>query len=79
MWAVDDMKALKNGRKIWGTCSFHEYTSRCCNRPETVWAHNWVVCGALERDNRSDFLPTMGRLYMRESQLPEGETFRKKP
>ena len=79
VWAVDDMKALKNGKKIWGTCSFHEYTSRCCNRPETVWAHNWVVCGALERGNRSDFLPTMGRLYMRESQLPEGETFRKKP
>jgi hypothetical protein len=79
IWALDDMKALKNGKKIWGTCSFHEYTSRCCNRPETVWAHNWVVCGTLATGRKNDFLPTMGRLYIRENQLPEGENFRTKP
>lgn len=79
VWALDDMKTLKTGQKIWGTCSFHEYTSRCCNRPETVWGHNWVVCGALKKGDTNDFFPTMGRLYMRESQLPEGEQFRTKP
>lgn len=41
LWAVDDLKVLKSGKKIWGACSFHEYTSRSSNRPETVWAHNW--------------------------------------
>lgn len=79
IWAADDMKALKSGKTIWGTCSFHEYTSRCSNRAETVWAHNWVLFGALSVGPRNDFLPTMGRLYMRESQLPDGEQFRAKP
>jgi hypothetical protein len=79
LWAVDDLKVLKSGKKIWGACSFHEYTSRSSNRPETVWAHNWVVCGALEVASHSSFLPTAGRLYIRESQLPSGQSFRTKP
>ena len=79
LWAVDDFKVLKSGKKIWGACSFHEYTSRSPNRPETIWGHNWVVCGALIVGKNKVFLPTAGRLYMRESQLPEGETFRTKP
>lgn len=79
IWATDDMKTLKTGKTIWGACSFHEYTSRCSNRPETVWAHNWVVFGALSMGEENDFLPTMGRLYMRDSQLPDGEQFRTKP
>lgn len=79
VWSVDDMKALKSGKQIWGTCSFHEYTSRCSNRPETVWAHNWVVFGALRGGTSNEFLPTMGRLYIREGQRPEAHPFRTKP
>jgi hypothetical protein len=79
IWSVDDLKTLKTGKNIWGACSFHEYTSRCSNRPETVWAHNWVVCGALAAAPRKAFLPTAGRLYLRKSQLPKGERFRTKP
>lgn len=79
LWAVDDLKVLKSGKKIWGACSFHEYTSRCSNRPETVWAHNWVICGALKAGPEGAFLPVGARLYMRESQLPAGENFRTKP
>ena len=79
IWALDDTKVYKTGKKIWGTCSYHEYTSRCSNRPETVWGHNWVICGGLSRGEGQMFLPTCARLYMRESQMPDGETFRKKP
>jgi len=79
IWSVDDLKVLKWGKKIWGACSFHEYTSRCSNRPETVWAHNWVVCGALKLGPHRTFLPTGGRLYMRQCQLPSRESFRTKP
>ena len=79
VWAVDDTKTLKTGKKIWGTCSYHEYTSRCSNRPETVWAHNWVLCGGLSLEGGPRFLPVCGRLYMRENQMPEGEPFRTKP
>jgi hypothetical protein len=79
IWALDDLKVLKCGKKIWGVCSFHEYTSRSPNRPETVWAHNWVLCGALKLGAGRAFLPAMGRLYMRKDQMPEGERFRTKP
>jgi len=79
IWAVDDLKVLKCGKKIWGACSFHEYTSRSSNRPETVRAHNWVLCGALKLGAHGAFLPTMGRLYMRKVQMPEGQRFRTKP
>jgi hypothetical protein len=78
LWAVDDLKTLKDGKKIWGACSFHEYTSRSSNRPETVWAHNWVLCGALKVAGKKAFLPTAGRLYIRKSQLPGREAFRTK-
>jgi len=79
IWAVDDLKVLKCGKKIWGACSFHEYTARSPNRPETVWAHNWVLCGALKLGPRKAFLPAAGRLYMRKDQMPQGESFRTKP
>ena len=78
LWAVDDLKVLKSGKKIWGACSFHEYTSRSSNRPETVWAHNWVVCGALKVGPKKAFLPTSARLYVRREQVPPGESFRAK-
>jgi hypothetical protein len=79
LWAVDDLKVLKSGKKIWGACSFHEYTSRSSNRPETVWAHNWVVCGALILGPpQKAFLPTSARLYARREQMPPGESFRAK-
>jgi len=79
LWAVDDLKVLKSGKKIWGACSFHEYTSRSSNRPETVWAHNWVVCGALKLGPaQKAFLPTSARLYARREQMPPGESFRAK-
>jgi hypothetical protein len=79
VWALDDLKVLKSGKKIWGTCSFHEYTSRCPNRAETVWAHNWVLCGALKLGPKKAFLPSIGRLYIRKDQMPAGESFRTKP
>ena len=79
IWSVDDLKVLKSGKNIWGACSFHEYTSRCFNRAETVWAHNWVVCGAVKLGRKKAFLTTSARLYIRKSQLPGGETFRTKP
>lgn len=78
LWAVDDLKVLKSGKRIWGACSFHEYTSRSPNRPETVWAHNWVLCGALKVGPKKAFLPTSARLYVRREQLPPGERFRTK-
>jgi hypothetical protein len=78
LWAVDDLKVLKSGKKIWGACSFHEYTSRSSNRAETVWAHNWVVCGALKVGPKKAFLPTSARLYARREQMPPGESFRTK-
>jgi len=79
LWAVDDLKVLKSGKKIWGACSFHEYTSRSSNRPETVWAHNWVLCGALKLGPaQKAFLPTSARLYARRQQMPPGESFRAK-
>lgn len=79
IWALDDLKVLKSGKKIWGACSFHEYTSRSPNRPQTVWAHNWLVCGALKLGTQRAFLPAVGRLYMRKTQMPQGEQFRTKP
>lgn len=80
LWAVDDLKALKTGRNIYGTCPYHEYTSRSCNRAQTIWGHNWVLCGGLsvEEDSRR-FLPACGRLYIRKDYMPSGETFRTKP
>lgn len=78
--AIDDTKVHRSSKDVWGTCTFHEYTARCPNRASTVRAHNWVVLGALlPRENQPAwFLPQMGRLYFRKSQLPAGEVFRTK-
>jgi hypothetical protein len=79
VYATDDTKVHRTSQDVWGTCTFHEYTSRCPNRAETVRAHNWVVRGRLLCDEPWWFLPTQGRLYFRRSQVPTGESFRKKP
>jgi hypothetical protein len=70
--AVDDTKVHRGSAHVWGTCTFHEYTARCPNRATTVRAHNWVVLGALLRNDGQPawFLPLSGRLYFRKSQLP---------
>src|SRR6516165_12738611 len=47
VWAADDTKVHRSSKRVWGTCTFHEYTARCPNRAGTVRAHNWVVLGAL--------------------------------
>jgi len=70
--AIDDSKVHRSSKKVWGTCTYHEYTARCPNRAQTVRAHNWVVLGALlhNPDAPAWFLPIGGRLYFRQSQLP---------
>jgi DDE superfamily endonuclease len=80
VWAGDDTKVHRSSKKVWGTCTYHEYTARCPNRAGTVRAHNWVVLGALLPRPRQPawFLPHTSRLYFRRSQLPDGETFRTK-
>src|SRR5215831_19063271 len=80
VWAIDDSKAHRSSKRVWGTCTFHEYTARCPNRAATVRAHNWVVLGALlpRPSQPALFLPHAGRLYFRQSQLPAGEPFRTK-
>src|SRR5262249_9534443 len=74
VWAGDDTKVHRSSKKVWGTCTFHEYTARCPNRASTVRAHNWVVLGAVlhEPGKPGWFLPIAGRLYFRRSQLPTG-------
>jgi hypothetical protein len=71
--AGDDTKVHRCGKHVWGTCTFHEYTARCPNRASTVRAHNWVVVGALlgRAGQPAPFIPLDGRLYFRQSQLPE--------
>jgi hypothetical protein len=78
--ALDDTKVHRSSKKVWGTCTFHEYTARCPNRASTVRAHNWVVLGAVLHNPEQPawFLPQCGRLYFRQSQLPAGETFHTK-
>jgi hypothetical protein len=80
VWAGDDSKVHRASKKVWGTCTFHEYSARSPNRAATVRAHNWVVVGALlpRPSQPAWFLPHTGRLYFRQSQLPDGETFRTK-
>jgi hypothetical protein len=80
VWAGDDSKVHRSSKKVWGTCTFHEYTARCPNRATTVRAHNWVVVGALlpRPSQPAWFLPHTSRLYFRKSQVPPGETFRTK-
>jgi hypothetical protein len=71
--AADDTKVHRSSPEVWGTCTFHEYTARSPNRATTVRAHNWVVLGALVENPGQPawFLPLSGRLYFRQSQLPE--------
>jgi hypothetical protein len=76
--AVDDTKLHRASEGVWGTCTFHESTARSPNRAETVRAHNWVVMGDLLPGRPWTFLPHSSRLYLRKSQLPEGEIFRTK-
>jgi hypothetical protein len=76
--AIDDTKEHRTSETVWGTCTFHEPASRSPNRAETVRAHNWVVMGSLVPGAPWTYLPHTARLYFRQSQLPEGETFRKK-
>jgi DDE superfamily endonuclease len=80
VWAGDDSKVHRSSKKVWGTCTFHEYSARCPNRAATVRAHNWVVVGALlpRSGQPAWFLPHTGRLYFRKAQLPDGETFQTK-
>ena len=75
VWAGDDSKVHRSSKKVWGTCTFHEYSARCPNRAQTVRAHNWVVLGALlpNAGQPAHFLPTAGRLYFRKTQLPPAE------
>jgi hypothetical protein len=80
VWAGDDSKVHRSSKKVWGTCTFHEYNARSPNRAPTVRAHNWVVVGALlpQPSQPAWFLPHTGRLYFRKSQLPDGEPFQTK-
>jgi hypothetical protein len=70
--AVDDTKVHRTSKRVWGTCTFHEYTARCPNRASTVRAHNWVVVGALlyQAEQPAWFLPLAARLYFRQAQRP---------
>jgi hypothetical protein len=79
----DDTKVHRNSRGVWGTCTFREYSARCPNRASTVRAHNWVVTGLLRPrpDQSFWFLPTLARLYCRQTQLPcapDAEAFQTK-
>lgn len=76
--ALDDTKLHRTSGKVWGACTFHESSARSPNRAETVRAHNWVVMGDLMAGKPWVFLPHSARLYFRQKQLPEGETFRTK-
>jgi hypothetical protein len=76
--ALDDTKSHRTSKKVWGTCTFHESSARSPNRAETVRAHNWVVMGGLVPGRPWTYLPHAARLYCRQHQLPEGETFRTK-
>ncbi|MGH6628233.1 MAG: IS701 family transposase, partial [Burkholderiales bacterium] len=76
--AVDDTKLHRTSEGVWGACTFHESAARSPNRAETVRAHNWVVMGDLLPGRPWTFLPHSSRLYLRKSQLPEGEVFRTK-
>src|SRR5947209_5751055 len=70
--AVDDSKVHRSSKKVWGTCTFHEYSARCPNRASTVRAHNWVVVGALlpRPGQPAWFLPHTRPPSFRKSQLP---------
>ena len=81
--ALDATLVLRGSRRVWGTCTYHDYSSRSPNRAATVIAHNIVELGVLLADpSRTgevfEYAPTMQRFYFRRSQLPTGETFHTK-
>jgi hypothetical protein len=75
--AVDDTKAMRASRHVWGVCTF-KHQSRNAKQPKLLAAHNWVIMGELcPGDGKSPwtYLPQASRLYFRKTQLPAGETF----
>lgn len=79
--AVDDTKELRSSLNVFGVCTFKHVSSRNPKHPKLVMAHNWVLMGDLAPGTGQEpwtYLPTAARLYMRNSQLPVGETFRTK-
>ena len=81
--AVDDTKALRASRGVWGVCTFAHANGRDPKRPKVATAHNWVLMGDLAPpaagwDEPWTYLPTASRLYVRKAQLPAGEAFRTK-
>lgn len=78
--AVDDTKEMRSSRHVWGVCTF-KHVSRNPKHPKLVAGHNWVVMGELcpHDGNRPwTYLPEAARLYLRQSQLPQGQAFRTK-
>jgi hypothetical protein len=79
--AVDDTKEMRGSRQVWGVCTF-KHLSRNPKHPKLVAGHNWVVMGDLCPSSTGSspwtYLPTGSRLYLRQAQLPAGETFRTK-
>jgi len=69
---VDDTLCPKWGRRIFGTGTFFDHTSR--PRPGFLWGHNWVVL-ALVVDvwNMPVALPFFVRLYRSETSCPPEE------
>ena len=76
--ALDDTKEQRSSRKVWGACTYKQTSSRNPKHPKIQLAHNWVEAGDLSPGEPWTYLPTGALLYMRESQLPAGETFRTK-
>jgi DDE superfamily endonuclease len=78
--AVDDTKAMRSSRRVWGACTY-KHVSRNPRHPKLLTGHNWVVMGELCPGGGAapwTYLPEAARLYLREAQLPPGETFRTK-
>jgi hypothetical protein len=80
--AGDDTKVHRNSKDVWGTCTYVNYSGRCPNRARTVRAHNWVVVGTLLPPKVQNipftFVPQTAELYCRQTQLPQGRTFKTK-
>ena len=67
--AVDDTKALRASRGVWGVCTFAHANGRDPKRPKVATAHNWVLMGDLAPpaagwDEPWTYLPTASRLYL---------------
>lgn len=75
---VDDTKALRNSRHAWGVCTFAHTGQRNHKHPKVMLAHNWLILADLAPGQPWTYLPAASRLYLRKSQLPQGETFQNK-